>query len=213
MAILSKITVTKLMRYALFFDDEFTFSIDEKTLAENHLKVGISLNEEQINQLKEQSNYEYAKQKALSLLGYKDYTKNMLVKRLQTYEIDAQSATDAAYRMEELGLINEQDYAMRLSRDLVRLKKYSCYKVTQELKTRGLDEEIIQIAIEQFTEDSFPKRIAEVIQKKYLRDLDTPKGKNRAINGLVRLGYRPSEVVVVINNLLEDPEYYLTEED
>ena len=141
-------------------------------------------------------------------MSYKDYTSQMLVQRLIQKEIDEDSAVRAVKRMEELGLVNDLDYAMRCSRDLMNLKSWSTNRIKMELKRRLVPEYAIDEAIAQFDELDPEPKIAKIILKKYFRDLDTPKGKNRAAAGLCRLGYSPGQVFAVISNLLDDPDYY-----
>ena len=208
MAEITDITLTKRGRYALFLDGEFAFSVDDETLVENHLKKGKILNDDDISAIRGQNDYRYAKQQALKLLSYKDYTSQMLIQRLIQKEIDEDSAVRAVKRMEELGLVNDLDYAMRCSRDLMNLKSWSTNRIRMELKRRLVPEYAIDEAIAQFDELDPEPKIAKIILKKYFRDLDTPKGKNRAAAGLCRLGYSPGQVFAVISNLLDDPDYY-----
>lgn len=208
MPVITEITVTKKGRFALFLDGEFSFSVDDETLVSEHLQKGSRLSEEDLRRIREETCLRYAKQKALSLLAHKEYTAKMMAQRLMTYEIEEETAWAATQRMEELGLINDLDYAMRCSRDLVNLKRYSPRRAAQELRTRGVPSHCIEEALAQFDGMDNSPAIASVLLKKYYRELDTPKGKNRAVNGLARLGYSPGEVLGVISNLLDDPDYY-----
>ena len=133
MPVITEITVTKRGRFALFLDGEFAFSVDDETLAEEKLHPGLSLSQEEIQRIQEESSLRYAKKKALSLLAHKDYTVQMMIQRLLVYDMTEETAEAATQRMVELGLINDRDYALRCSRDLVNLKRYAPYRVAQEL--------------------------------------------------------------------------------
>ena len=54
---------------AVFFDGEFEFSVDDETLLRHDLKVGKRLDERAYEQLREQTQYQKAKEKAFSLLS------------------------------------------------------------------------------------------------------------------------------------------------
>lgn len=208
MPVITEITVTKRGRFALFLDGEFAFSVDDETLAEERLHTGVFLSQEDVRRIEAETSLRYAKKKALSLLSHKDYTVQMMIQRLLVYEVTEEIARAATQRMVELGLINDRDYALRCSRDLVNLKHYSPHRVARELRYRGVPADYIEEALAQFSEQDNAPIIASVVLKKYYRDLDTPKGVSRAVNGLSRLGYSPGEVLRVITNLLEDPDYY-----
>ena len=60
---------TKRGRMAVFFDGEFDFSVDDETLLRHDLKVGKQLDERAYEQLREQTQYQKAKEKAFSLLS------------------------------------------------------------------------------------------------------------------------------------------------
>lgn len=200
---ITEISITKRGRYALFLDGEFLFSVDEETFTLRALRTGMQLDDEQLSSLYEDTQLKGAKEKALSLLSYKDYTVKMMVERLCEH-FDEDAALSAAKRMEELGLINDLNYAQRLSRDLVHLKHYSLRRVTLELKKRGVDDDTIQQALEQFDSYDFLEEIETVLQKKYRKDLASPKGQTRAINGLTRLGYSYQDIRRAIRHILEE---------
>ena len=64
---------TKRGRMAVFFDGEFDFSVDDETLLRHDLKVGKRLDERAYEQLREQTQYQKAKEKAFSLLSRRSY--------------------------------------------------------------------------------------------------------------------------------------------
>ncbi len=53
-------------------------------------------------------------------------------------------------------------------------------------------------------EDDPGERIRQIIMKKYLRGLGEEKGRRRAVNGLVRLGYRYEDIKREISAVLEE---------
>lgn len=204
---ITKITETRRGRFALFFDDEFDFSVDPATFALEKIQVGKRYDEEEYENLRHVTQYEAGKERALQLLSYKPYARKMLEDKLLP-DYAQESIQEVLDRMESLGLLDDQDYANRCARDLVYIKKYSLYRVKQELRRRGIPNPFIEIALSQFDELSPESQIAALIQKKYLRYLDDEKGRRRTVNGLLRLGYSYQDIHQVIENLLDDPDYY-----
>ena len=75
---------TKRGRMAVFFDGEFDFSVDDETLLRHDLKVGKRLDERAYEQLREQTQYQKAKEKAFSLLSRRSYAGAQLRQKLQS---------------------------------------------------------------------------------------------------------------------------------
>lgn len=193
MPVLTKLAPTKQGRMALFFDEEFAFSVDLETLTQFGLQKGMTFSEDEFAQLQEKTQYKKARDRAFKLLGYKSYTRQMLWQRLRQEEFPEETVTEVLDRLEELGLLNDLDYAVRCSKDLLNLKKYSVSRVRQELRHRGVEEADIDRALEQVDCDPIVQ-IHQVIEKKYKNGLSDEKGRRRAVNGLLRLGYAYGQI-------------------
>ena len=128
---------------AVFFDDTFDFSVDEETLLRHKLKVGQKFTPAQYEQLKSETQYQKAREKAFSLLSYKSFTRKQLGERLAR-DFSEDCVEDVLDRLEELGLINDADYALRCARDLFSIKHYAPTRVRQELAARGIDRNDIE---------------------------------------------------------------------
>lgn len=206
--IVTRVSQTKKGRMALFFDGEFDFSVDMETFAKQGIQVGKRYTEEEYECLKEECQYRDTMTKALSMLSYKSYTRKLLGDRL-VQECGEDAVEPVLDRLEELGLLNDLEYALRCARDLVRLKRYSLSRVEQELRRRGIGSDEIEEAVSQFEEDDQEARLAGLLLKKYPGALTgEEKAKRRAVNGLIRLGYGYSQIKLVLDHLTEDPDYY-----
>ena len=198
MPLLTKLSPTKQGRIALFFDEEFAFSVDLETLAQFGLQKGMEFSEEEYEELLEKTQYKKARDRAFKLLGYKPYTRWLLKQRLVQEEFSADVVEDVLTRLEELGLIDDLDYAVRCSSDLLHLKKYSLSRVRQELRHRGVGDADIEEALSQVENDPL-EQIRQVIEKKYRSALADEKGRRRAVNGLLRLGYGYGQIHQVMS--------------
>ena len=74
-----------------------------------------------LEELRAQAELKKAKEKALQLLSYKEYTAKQLSDRLAR-TAGEETAKLAVMRMEELGLVDDADYAMRFAYDLYTRK-------------------------------------------------------------------------------------------
>ena len=102
-------------------------------------------------------------------------------------------------------LLNDEEYARILANDLIERKKYSLKRVKQELSFRGISREIVENTVDSLDNDA-ENRIILVIKKKYINKLNDEKGRKRAIDGLMRLGYSYSEIKSALNTLSEFDE-------
>ena len=104
---LTQVKETKRGRYALFFDGEFAFSLDEDTFAMAGLHTGDELEEWQIHDLQTKSDTRKAVDKAMDLLALRDHAAGELYQKL-CRSFDPHSAAAAVAKMHELNLL---DYA------------------------------------------------------------------------------------------------------
>ena len=79
---LTQVKETKRGRYALFFDGEFAFSLDEDTFAMAGLHTGDELEEWQIHDLQTKSDTRKAVDKAMDLLAAGPCSRGTLSKAL-----------------------------------------------------------------------------------------------------------------------------------
>jgi regulatory protein len=117
---------TKKGRYAVFLDGVFAFSADAETAARCGLAAGRELSEDDCERAKRQAMGKDLKEYALRLLSFKSCSRAELVKRLAERAGDGadDAVLEVADRLEELGLINDEEYAARLARDYYARKGY-----------------------------------------------------------------------------------------
>lgn len=210
---ITKLSPTKQGRMALFLDGDFAFSVDLETLAHFGLRQGLELSPAELSQLLDQTLTQKVKERAFTLLSYKSYTRALLRQRLLGEDLAPEDCVDSVLdRLEELGLLDDRDYALRCAKDLSRLKHYAPGRVRQELRRRGLEQVDIDEALEQCQQDP-GEQIRAVVAKKYRGALGDEKGRRRAVNGLLRLGYSYSQIREALRELTELEELEESIED
>lgn len=149
-----------------------------------------------------------AKERALYLLDYRDYSYSEMFKKLSE-NYSEQLCYDVCDKLTELGVINDRRYAAQLARRYVEIKKYGLRRAKQEMRLKGLGSELIDEALSQY-EDSTRDRIRELIEKKYLRRIDSEDGVKKVKNALVRQGYSFADINAVFDELFEEygDEFY-----
>ena len=192
---------TKQGRLAIFFDDVFDFSVDEETMLRHKLRVGQKFTPEQYEELRSETQYQKAKEKAFSLLSFKSFTRKQLGERL-TKDFSEDCVEEVLDRLEELGLLNDADYAARCARDLFSIKHYAPTRVRQELAARGIGSNDIEDVMEEFADFDASAAVLGLLERKYGASLREEKVRRRAFAALMRLGYEPDDIRAQMAQLL-----------
>ena len=190
---ITDITVTKKGRFAVFVDGEFLFSAQEEALVRSGLRPGDETDIHALEELRRESEYIFGRA----------YSRSMLLQRLERY-VDAEAAVRVADRLCELGLINDSYYASTYARDLFRLKGYSRQRIAQALRQKGIGREEIEEALAQFEDEDVEEKLYALVTGRYLRYLGDEKGRQKAQNALLRMGYRYGEIHTALRRAREE---------
>lgn len=183
---------------ALYIDGEFAMKLDTMTLMENHIKPGVELTDEQLHSLIQKSNARRAKERALYLITYRDHSKKELTDKIRR-TCSADAAEQAAQKMEELGLVNDEEFARKYANELLHKKHMAPRAIQYKLREKGITAETISIILEELEYDTY-EEIQAVLNKKYYGYSDDEKIKKRAFAALQRLGWGWSDIKDAMNS-------------
>lgn len=200
--ILTDITMTKKGRCALFVDGEFLFSAHPDIFFATGWKKGREVTVEELEELRMASEERTAKDKALDLLSYSARTSRQLYEKLAR-KSDPEAAAAAVERMEELGLVDDADYARRFVADKLNLKDWGLRRIEQELRAKGVDQQHIDAAIGELDYDG-GERLAEILRRKGNPIPTEQKERNALINRWLRQGYDYEEIKAAFGRLNEE---------
>lgn len=191
--------------YKVFVDGEYFAVLDAETLVGEHLHTGVEVDVQRLQEVRYASELRRARERALHLLEYRSHTRQELLdKLLRNYEREI--CEDVVQRLEEIGLINDEDYARRAAATMLGAKHYGEMRVRQELLRRGIERELVETVLEELDWDPH-QELYELVQAKYLRLCVDEKGIRRATNALLRLGYSYSQVRDVLRELMEEDSW------
>lgn len=173
--------------YLLTFEDGDPIEVDVRTFDESPYKVGCDITEEQLNTLLATSQYNRARERALYLLGLRDYACKELEQKLYT-EASPETAAAVVERLRQVGLLDDRRYAARLARSLSESKHYPRRRIEQELRRRGIDPLTAQSAAEEVDGEDYEQALA-LLQKKYYNKLNDPDSRRRVTAALARRGF------------------------
>lgn len=188
--------------YALYVDGEKAFNIDLETVMSEHLKVGIDISCERLNEINNAVLTRKARERALYLLSYRDHSRKQLFDKLKRTSSD-EIADVICDKMEEIGLLDDEVYANKLAHHLFGVKKQSEIKVRFELKKAGISDYLIEDALSNNAPDA-THTILAIIAKKYKNKLDNSDNIKKTIASLMRQGFCYDDVKSAVNRYISD---------
>lgn len=188
----------------LLIDDEYQITTDVDFWADNYIKDGTEIDDDEWNDLVSKINYKKAVNKCYDLLSRRDHSvKELRNKLLRT--VDEVSADKAIERMLELGYLDDEKYARHLLEHLVNNKKMSRSFIKQEMFKKGLSSDIINNTLEDIEIDNV-SNVVDIILSKYINKLKAQGGRDKVIAALMRKGFSYSDVKDALNRI-ENDEY------
>lgn len=129
-----------------------------------------------------------AKKRAVYLLGERAFCRAELLGKLaKTY--GGEIAEKAMEYVDELGYINDEEYAAKYADYLIHRKKHGVYRAKREMLMKGLDRDIVESAIADFSSEEIDEELIELIEKRYSAKIGDFDDRRRTAAALVRRGY------------------------
>lgn len=178
---------------------EMKIYIHSEIIRKYNIAKGMELSEEEADRLIYENDLRRARERALYLMESRDHSYRELFDKLEkNYSEDI--CFEVCNRLAEIGVINDRRYAEKLCRQLFEVKKLGRYRVRQEMRLKGLGSEIIEEAMENFSEEDEPfERLEKLVEQKYERYLTDRKGVEKVKNALARKGYSFGEIKEVLD--------------
>lgn len=177
--------------------DGETISLYGGLLADYHIETGQTVPDSAWAEILKENEFRRARERALYLLEARDYSYLELFAKLeQNYQEETcYSVCDA---MARLHLLDDRLYAEKLARQYLEGKRWGEYRARMEMRRRGLSDELIDAALEPYFENT-RERLAELVERKYSRYLEGPKGVQKVRSALARQGYSYEDIRAVLN--------------
>ena len=164
---------------------------------EQYLELGFCrgavIDADTFDKLEEMSKRCVAMRKGSDLLAYSSSSRVRLAQRLRQKGIDRESAEDAARRLEELGLIDEESDVDSLVTTCLK-KLWGKKRIYRELCAKGYDRDIIASELEGVDEETLVNNCVALFRKKHKVFPSDPETQKKIIASLVRYGYSFGEI-------------------
>lgn len=144
-----------------------------------------------------------AVKKGLTVLSFGSNSEAMLVLKLRRRGVKREYAEQAAAYLKKHGYINENGDAEREVERCLR-KHWGLIRILAHLKSKGYDDQIVNVAEEMLSNEDFSAHCAKLISLNYSELPTDVKEKRKMISSLVRYGYTMSEIENAIDLVKRD---------
>lgn len=170
--------------------------VTENEVVAFSLYSGRELEEDELTALKQAGSLSSAKARGARMLGERPLSRKELIRRLTEKGETPENAEAAADWLEDIGALNEGDYARSIVRHY-SARGYGIQRIRQELLRRGIPRELWEDAME---EQSDPDdRILAFINQKMRGHEGDPRQLKRTTDALLRRGFRWEEIRAGLN--------------
>lgn len=181
-------------KFALFVDDKLSLIIDGQTILDKKLFVNQDISASDLAQIKKENKKNYYFNKAINYLSKRLKTESELKEYLKRKGAKDILINQIVNRMIELGLIDDQKYALSFIHDKLLLSNASKRKINYLLKSKKISNQII--------EDSLKKEHIndqETLIKLIKLKKDKYPDRLKLIQYLVRSGFNYGDILKVID--------------
>ena len=200
--IITKLEKMQGSRWKVEVDGEYWNILDAEIIVQFHLKQGVSVEEETLEKALSAAEYRRARERALYLLDRKDYG-SWEIERKLSQNVSPETARKVVERLQELGLINDEEYARKLARHYILQKKQGPRRAVLELRKRGIDASLAAEAVDQVVPEE--DQLLELCRRKYARKLETDeKGREKVVAALMRLGHGYYDACGAVDTVLAE---------
>ena len=178
-------------RLLVKLEDGNILRVTEEEVLRFSLAAGMELDDESLEALDESAQRSAVRAAAASMIGSRPLSKKELTRRLVRKGADEEDAGEAADWLEDIGAVNDREYAAMLVRHYAG-KGYGRARIREEMYRRGVDRELWDQALEELPDQS--ETLDRLIQKKCRGDLSDRREVRRVSDSLLRRGFSWSEV-------------------
>ena len=155
-------------RLSVYVDGEFSFGIDEFDALKLKLKIGKSITNEEIAEIKETVLLSRAKEYALSLCSARFYTQSAIVRKMKEKEFDDWTISETLSFLKEYKFIDDFEYARKFTQECIDNQKGGRIKIKMLLREKGISAEIIDEVLGFYDFDEYEKECLLKLARKKL---------------------------------------------
>lgn len=189
-------------RVNVYLDGEFAFGLAAIVAA--WLKVGQELDEEKLARLQNEDAGEVAYQKALHFLGYRPRSSAEVRQNLDRRGMAGELIDATVARLQENGLLDDAQFARQWVENRDEFRPRSQAALRLELRRKGLDDEVIQAALETGVDEDALARQAARKQAHRYAGLEWQEFRQKLSGFLARRGFSYEVIAPVLSEVWQE---------
>ena len=194
-------------RLNIYLDGGFAFGLAEEVALRHNLHEGDELTESVIDEilLAEESNR--AKERALVFLSYRARSVDELNKKLKEKGFSERTICRVIDDFLRVGLLDDRKFALSFTHSRMEQKPMSKRFLQRELIQKGIEEEIVEQAVDEAYGGCTELEIAkDLIQRRIRRYKGDVKAKKKLSDFLLRRGFNWDVISEVLQDILWEVE-------
>jgi regulatory protein len=142
--------------------------------------------------------------RASSYCAYQERSQDDVRERLREWNIRGEDAESVISRLIEENFLNEERFAKAFVGGKFRMKQWGRLKIRQELRSHGLTEACIKLAMKEINEQEYRQTLYRLLEKKneLLKDEETVIRKQKLIRYVLSKGYENDLVWNAVEEML-----------
>jgi regulatory protein len=188
-------------RVSVFVDKKYSFSLSLAQVEKNTLKIGQEISENQLVELKSQSDFGKTLDRVLRWLSSRPHSRYELEQYAYRKKIEPDSLTLIIEKLEGWGYLNDAEFARAFTASRRASGRNSVRKIKLELRAKGVDQDIIDQALDNGEVDD-REVLKKLVEKK--RQIPRYKENKKIIEFLLRKGFNYQDVREVLAEVDEE---------
>ncbi|MBC8506019.1 MAG: RecX family transcriptional regulator [Anaerolineales bacterium] len=185
-------------RVSVFLDGEYAFGLFRVVAA--WLQVGQEIDEEKIRQLNQTEAGEKAYQRALNFLSYRVRTETEIRRNLNKHDTPESVIEEVLERLRRNNLVDDLHFASTWVENRSEFRPRGRRALQSELRQKGVEQEVIEEALENLDEEELAYRAAKKNARKYLR-FEWPEFRKKLLAFLARRGFNYGVAAPVVEQV------------
>lgn len=146
-----------------------------------------------------------AQRKLEHYCSYQERCHQEVLKKLQSMRMIPQAVDTIVVHLIEHKFLNEERFAKAYVSGKFRIKKWGKYRITQELKRKGITKNLITAALKDISDASYLKTFHELAEKEAatIHETDSQKKKKKLADYLLYRGWESHLVYEKVNEVFK----------
>ncbi len=187
-------------RYNLLDSEGFFASVSVETALRYHLKEGMELPDELLEEMRREDTLKYAKEIGVAYVAYAPRTRREVEQHLARKGIDEKSIEQAVQALEEYSYLDDAAYVREFVRSYA--ERLGAGAIRRKLAEKGVPQQVIE-ELEQRT--SLQRAVAEKLRRKYRTEPEQAR-RRKMFAALCRRGFSYEDIRQVVDLPEEDAD-------